>query len=272
MVYKDCDIGSAKPDKKLLIKYPHHLINVLSPNEVFTVGDFYSLSKNIIKEVHKKNKLPIFVGGSMMYFKSLYKGMHDLPKRDQRYRNKLKKLKCSNEEYFLFKKLKEIDPNYAKNLNKNDEVRIVRALEVHKNSGIKMSEIILRDSENSLSKKYNVEQFCILHDRSILHKRIKDRLDKIIEYGLLDEAKNLLKSYKIDLDHPLRKSINYRQAFDFLEKKYNYDTFYETALFATRQLAKRQITWIRSWDEFTEINSDEYELLHNRIKKLISAL
>ena len=207
-----------------------------------------------------------------MYFKSLYKGMHDLPKRDQRYRNKLKKLKCSNEEYFLFKKLKEIDPNYAKNLNKNDEVRIVRALEVHKNSGIKMSEIILRDSENSLSKKYNVEQFCILHDRSILHKRIKDRLDKIIEYGLLDEAKNLLKSYKIDLDHPLRKSINYRQAFDFLEKKYNYDTFYETALFATRQLAKRQITWIRSWDEFTKINSDEYELLHNRIKKLISAL
>ena len=95
MVYKDCDIGSAKPDKKLLIKYPHHLINVLSPNEVFTVGDFYSLSKNIIKEVHKKNKLPIFVGGSMMYFKSLYKGMHDLPKRDQRYRNKLKKLKIS---------------------------------------------------------------------------------------------------------------------------------------------------------------------------------
>ena len=77
---------------------------------------------------------------------------------------------------------------------------------------------------------------------------------------------------RIDLDHPLRKSINYRQAFDFLEKKYNYDTFYETALFATRQLAKRQITWIRSWDEFTEINSDEYELLHNRIKKLISAL
>ncbi len=272
MVYKGCDIGSAKPSKEVLKKYPHHLIDVLSPNEIFTVGDFCRFSKNIIQDIHNKNKIPIFVGGSMMYFRSLYLGMHNLPNRDQNLRKQLKKLKSNNGEYFLFNRLKKIDPDYANKINKNDEVRIVRALEVYENSGLKMSRINSNDSKKNLTENYNVVQFCTFHERNILHERIKNRLDRIIECGFINEAKNLLNKYNIDIDHPIRKSVNYRQAFDYLENIYSYETFYEKALFATRQIAKRQITWIRSWDKFTKISSDKYELLHNSIKKLISAL
>ena len=108
MVYKDCDIGSAKPNKNVLAKYPHHLVDIISPNEVFTVADFYRRSMEIIEITHNKNKLPIFVGGSMMYFKSLYTGINDLPERDQKYRDSLKKLKTNNKDFFLHEKLNQI--------------------------------------------------------------------------------------------------------------------------------------------------------------------
>jgi len=110
MVYKDCDIGSAKPDVKILKKYPHHLIDMVSPNDIFTVAEFCKFSKKIIKKIHKKDKLPLFVGGSMMYFKSLYEGIHNLPLRDEIYRKELKKINYNGRLYSL---LNEIDPAYA---------------------------------------------------------------------------------------------------------------------------------------------------------------
>ena len=265
MVYKDCDIGSAKPNKHVLEKYPHHLVDIICPNEVFTVADFYRRSMEIIEITHNKNKLPIFVGGSMMYFKSLYTGINDLPERDQKFRDSLKKLKTNNKDFFLHEKLNQIDPEYAKKINKNDEVRIIRALEVFEKTGKRMSEVFLDNKKDCLSN-------CISIDRNILHERIKTRLKKIIKQGLVDEAKNILNKYDLDLNHPLRKSVNYKQAFEFIEKKHDHETFFDKALFATRQLAKRQTTWIRSWDKFKEIDLMKPEMLENDIKKLITAL
>ena len=272
MVYKDCNIGSAKPCKNILEKHHHHLVDIVSPDKVFTVADFYKHSIKIIEEIHNKNKLPVFVGGSMMYFKSLYTGINDLPERDQKFRDSMIKLKFDSEDFFLHKKLNQIDPDYANKINKNDEVRIIRALEVYKKTGKKMSEIFSDDTKNNLADKFNVVQYCISVDRDILHTRIEARLKKIIEQGLVDEAKNILNKYNIDLDHPLRKSVNYKQAFDYIEKKYDYETFFNKALYATRQLAKRQTTWIRSWNKFKEIELNKYSMLENDIKKLITAL
>ena len=272
MVYKDCDIGSAKPNKNVLAKYPHHLVDIICPNEVFTVADFYRRSMEIIEITHNKNKLPIFVGGSMMYFKSLYTGINDLPERDQKFRDSLKKLKNNNKDSFLHEKLNQIDPEYAKKINKNDEVRIIRALEVFEKSGKRMSEVFLDNNKDCLSNKFDVSQFCVSIDRNILHERIKTRLKKIIKQGLVDEAKNLLNKYDLDLNHPLRKSVNYKQAFEFIEKKHDHETFFDKALFATRQLAKRQTTWIRSWDKFKEIDLMDPKVLENDVKKLITAL
>ena len=148
MVYKDCDIGSAKPNKNVLEKYPHHLIDIVSPNEVFNVSDFCKYSKKIIEIAHSKNKLPIFVGGSMMYFKSLYSGLYDLPERDQEFRESLKKLQSNGNDFFLYNKLNQIDPDYATKIHKNDEVRIIRALEIYEKTGRKMSEIFSESTKN----------------------------------------------------------------------------------------------------------------------------
>ena len=272
MVYKDCNIGSAKPSKEILKKYPHHIIDVVSPNEIFTVADFCAISKKIIKNAHYKKKLPVLIGGSMMYFKSLFDGIHDLPARDENYRKELRKLKLNNNDNFLYNLLNDIDSDYAKKINKNDEVRIIRALEVFKVTGKLMSEIISTNSNKKLSFDYEIAQFGIIHDRELLHKRIESRLNKIIEEGLLEEAKSLLKKYNIDLEHPLRRAVNYKQAFSYLNNEYEYDTFYKKALYATRQLAKRQTTWLRSWKEFEEIDINQQNNIENSIKNLISLL
>ncbi len=272
MVYKDCNIGSAKPTKEILRKYPHHIIDVVSPNEIFTVADFCAISKKIIKNAHYKKKLPVLIGGSMMYFKSLFDGIHDLPARDENYRQELRKLKLNNNDNFLYSLLNDIDSDYAKKINKNDEVRIIRALEVFKVTGKLMSEIISDNSNKKLSFDYEIVQFGIIHNRELLHKRIESRLNKIIEEGLLEEAKSLLKKYNIDLEHPLRRAVNYKQAFSYLNNEYEYDTFYKKALYATRQLAKRQTTWLRSWKEFEEIDINQQNNIENSIKNLISLL
>ena len=269
MVYKDCNIGSAKPNKNLLKKYPHHLVDKVSLNEIFTVGEFCKLSRQLIKEIHKKDKLPLFVGGTMMYFKSLYEGIHDLPHRDDDYRKKLKKMYPNNN---LFNLLEKVDPDYAKKLDVNDEVRIIRALEIHKNTGKSLSKILKEDTKEAITKDYEVFQFGIIEERSLIHERIEKRLDDIILMGLEDEAKKILKKYNLFHDHPIRKSINYKQIFDYLEGKNDFDSFKNRALFATRQLAKRQNTWIRSWGLFTKIKINELNKLENEFKKAISLL
>ena len=162
--------------------------------------------------------------------------------------------------------------NNAKKIHKNDEVRVIRALEIYEKTGRKMSEIFSDSPKNSISDKFNIIQFCISIDREIIHERIKKRLIKIIELGLIDEAKKLLTNYDLDLNHPIRRSINYKQAFEFIEKKYDYETFFDKALFATRQFAKRQTTWIRSWNKFEQIDPTKPENIINSVKKLITVL
>jgi tRNA dimethylallyltransferase len=153
MVYKGCDIGSAKPDKHILEKYPHEMIDVMSPNKVFSVADFCRDSHEIIKNTHLAKKIPLFVGGSMMYFKSLLDGMHELPDRDENYRIDLELLKQQNRPNYLYDLLKKKDPEHAKTINENDEVRIIRALEVIKLHKKPLSKILKKPAKNLLSKK-----------------------------------------------------------------------------------------------------------------------
>ena len=272
MVYKDCNIGSAKPSSYILKKYPHKMVDVITPNEIFTVADFCEISMKIIKNAHKKKKLPLFVGGSMMYFKSLMNGIHNLPNRDEVYRKELETIKSNNKKNFLYELLIKKDPIYAKKINKNDELRIIRALEVQKIKGVPMSKIIAEEKTNGIYKNYDLYQLGIVPEREFLHKRIKSRLDKIIDKGLIKESEGLLKKYNIDIHHPIRSSVNYKQAFNFIDNQYDIHTFYDKALFATRQLAKRQITWLRSWKNFENVKINKLEKLENDIKKLSSLL
>jgi len=273
MVYKNCNIGSAKPSEKTLKKYPHHLVNVIEPTSIFSVSDFYKCSLQLIDEIHSRNKLPLFVGGTMMYFNKLLNGLDLLPTRNNDYRFELEEVRKNNGNHHLYQMLQSIDSEYASTLNQSDHKRVIRALEVYKLSGEKMSSLLGRADKNFLSEKYNLKQFGILDDdRSILHKRIENRLKKIINEGLIDEVRNILKKYNIEENHPIRKSVNYKQAMSFIREEYEEEEFFDRALFATRQLAKRQITWMRSWDNLDVVDNKSAYKIKESIKSLASSL
>ena len=273
MVYKDCDIGSAKPSKDILLKHKHHLVDCIEPEQIYSVADFYESSLKLITEIHNNNKLPLFVGGSMMYFKSLIYGLDNLPERNDTYRNELEKIKNENGIDMLYKMLKESDPKYAKQVNNSDEKRIIRALEVVKASGNNFSSMVGYKNKDYLVSNFSIHQFGIFdEDRSLLHSRIEERLEMIIQNGLIDEVKGLLNKYKIPENHPIRKSVNYKQAISFLNKEYDSEEFFKRALYATRQLAKRQMTWLRSWDDLNVFNLKTSYKIEESIKRLLTSL
>ena len=273
MVYEDCNIGTAKPSKDILEKYPHHLVDCIKPSSIFSVSDFYKSSLQLIDEIHSRDNLPIFVGGTMMYFRTLINGLDSLPARNDDYRLELEEVKKQNSDEYLYEMLVSIDSDYAATLNKSDYKRIIRALEVYKLTGESMTSLLGRVDKNFLLEKYNVKQLGILdEDRSILHKRIEKRLDTIINDGLLEEVKNLLDKYTIADNHPIRKSVNYKQAISFIKKEIDEDEFFNTALFATRQLAKRQITWMRSWENLEIFENKSAHKIKETVKRLVTSL
>lgn len=259
MVYKDADIGSAKPSKKALAKYPHFLVNNKTLSEIYSVAEFCKDSYELIEEIHSRNNTPLFVGGSMMYFKSLLDGINEMPARDDIYREMLIQENAIKPGH-LFKLLLEIDPEYAKKISPNDERRILRALEVVNSSGKTMTENLNKSSKNGLKNKYDILQIGIYEeDRAILHQRIKERLEVMLDEGLIEEVKSIRQSYSLPKNHPIFTAVNYNQVFDYLENHNNIDKLFNQALYASRQLAKRQITWIRSWEDLLlfNINSDK---------------
>ena len=168
MVYKDCDIGSAKPSKDILLKHKHHLVDCIEPEEIYSVADFYESSLKLITEIHNNNKLPLFVGGSMMYFKSLIYGLDNLPERNDAYREELENIKNENGIDTLYQMLKESDPKYAKQVNMSDEKRIIRALEVFKASGNNFSSMVGYKNKDYLA--------CLLYTSPSPRDRTRSRM------------------------------------------------------------------------------------------------
>ena len=273
MVYKGCDIGSAKPTKDILLKHPHHLIDCVNPESIFTVADFYKKSIELIDKTHQKNKVPFFVGGSMMYFNSLLKGLDSLPKRDKAYRLELEKLKKDEGIESLYSTLLQKDASYASKVKSTDTQRIIRALEVIKVTGKTFTSQTGNLKTNIFIEKFNLHQYGIYEeDRTKLHNNIEDRLRTIIDNGLLTEVNNLLSNYKIPLDHPIRKAVNYKQAISFINNDYDQEKFFNKSLYATRQLAKRQTTWLRSWKDINLFSLNSKDKIKDKIKNLISSL
>ena len=273
MVYEDCNIGSAKPSKDILKKYQHHLVDCIKPSSIFSVSDFYQSSLKLIDEVHSRGRIPIFVGGTMMYFRSLINGLDKLPARNNQYRLELEEIKKQNGDEYLYEMLQYIDSDYAATINKSDDKRIIRALEVYKLTGKNMTSSLGHLDKNFLLKKYNIKQLGIFDaDRSMLHSRIENRLETIINDGLVDEVRNILNKYKISDNHPIRKSVNYKQAISFINKEIDEEEFFNRALFATRQLAKRQITWMRSWSNLEIFENKSTYKIKEIVKRLISSL
>ncbi|MBC32702.1 MAG: tRNA (adenosine(37)-N6)-dimethylallyltransferase MiaA [Gammaproteobacteria bacterium] len=240
-IYKHADIGSNKISKDLQSKYPHELIDIIEPNESYSVGEFLKDLKRSIDKSTKSNKVPILVGGSMMYFFSYLVGFDDLPKSDPSVRRKILQDIDTKGKEIAYKKLKAKDPEAAKNIHPNDTQRIVRALEVIEISKKTMSSFFKR-KENSIS---NV--FSVVIDKgrgSNFDEDLKNRVEVMLRKGFIDEVEEIIKMYKSN-ELPLLNSSGYKEVSMYLDNKIKKDVLIEKIFFAHKKLAKHQRTWIK---------------------------
>ncbi len=256
MVYKGMDIGTAKPDADILKIAPHRLIDIADPATPYSAGQFRKDALREIEDIIARGKVPLLVGGTMMYFRVLQQGLATLPKADAAMREKLQAQAEQDGWEKLHAELAEIDPEAAQRISPNDSQRIQRALEVYQLTGKSISSL-QTENTNPLSQ-YTVHNFALApSDRSELHTRIALRFDQMLAAGFIDEVKTLYQRGDLSADLPSIRSVGYRQAWDSLEGKLTYDEMRERAIIATRQLAKRQLTWLRSWEEIKWCSPDE---------------
>lgn len=269
LIYREMNIGTAKPSNFELLKYPHFLINIRDPSEIYSVGDFYKDVVKVIKNVHSMNKVPLLVGGTMFYFKMLLEGLSILPPANNDIRNDLLRLSKRNHSGFLFNKLKLIDPISAKRIHPNDIQRILRALEVFFISGNTLTE--LTQKKNFIP--YNVIQFSMVpKSKQWLLNNIKMRFKKMLSRGFEYEVKQLLNRGDLNSNLPSMRCVGYRQMWNYLVNNFNYDEMVYESLKATRRLAKSQLTWLKTWKNLNMLcSSEKSSVLITRIMDVINS-
>ena len=273
MVYKECNIGSAKPSNTILKKHPHHLVNHISLDSIFSVADFYGEAMKLIQHIHGIGKIPLMVGGSMMYFNLLKTGMSTLPSADGLLRDELEKKILTDGLDALHEDLNRLDPNAAKNIDSHDSQRIIRAIEIIASTGISLNENLSSEQTSNLNKKYTLLEFGIFPtERAKLHERIESRQEALVGDKLLDEIVNIKNVFDISAEHPAMKAINYRQGLQVLEGKLKKSQLFDKSLFATRQFAKRQCTWMRGWENLINFDLHQGEQAAEQLKKQLNLL
>jgi tRNA dimethylallyltransferase len=249
LVYKSMDIGTAKPTKEELAAVPHHLIDILDPLDSYSVAQFRKDTLRLVDEISARGKLPLLVGGTMLYFKGLADGLDDLPGADPAVRAALDEEAARVGWPAMHARLAAIDPETAARLAPADAQRIQRALEIHALSGKPMSELLAQREQEELP--FDLLSFALEpSDRAVLHKRIARRFDIMLEEtphgNLITEVEALRRRGDLHLGLPSIRCVGYRQAWEYLDGTIDYATMRETGIIATRQLAKRQLTWLRS--------------------------
>ena len=273
MVYKECNIGSAKPSNTILKKHPHHLVNHISLDSIFSVADFYGEAMKLIQHIHGIGKIPLMVGGSMMYFNLLKTGMSTLPPADRLLRDELEKKILTEGVDALHADLSKLDPNAAKNIDSHDSQRIIRAIEIIASTGLSLNDNLSSEQTSNLNKKYTLLEFGIFPtERAKLHERIESRQEALVGDKLLDEIVNIKNVFDISAEHPAMKAINYRQGLQVLEGKLKKSQLFDKSLFATRQFAKRQCTWMRGWENLINFDLHQGEQAAEQLKKQLNLL
>lgn len=247
LVYRGMDIGTAKPDAIEQDGIPHHLIDVREPFENFSAADFVNECERAIEEITARGKKVLIVGGTMLYAKALKEGLNAMPSTDAKVREIIETKAAEIGWPAMHEELAKVDPVTAARLNPNDSQRISRALEVFYQTGVPISVY------QQQKKTHTSHEFLTLGlmpaDRAMLHARIRERFIKMIEAGFLDEVRTLMARADFSRTTPSMRAVGYRQAIDYLTGDIDYDRFVEAGVAATRQLAKRQITWMRSMPE-----------------------
>lgn len=259
LVYKGMNIGTAKPTIEEMYGIPHHLIDIIEPTESFSVADFISEVNRLKVDIWARGKEVLLVGGTMLYFKGLIEGLSDLPESDPEIRATLELEHKSKGLEYLYKQLKQLDSQAANKINANDQQRIFRALEVIILSGKKYSELVQTSKIGGLAEELKLCAI-VSKDRSLLHKNIETRFKQMVEDGFLDEVKKLRENSELTIETTAIRSVGYRQAWEYLDGDISYEEFMRKGIVATRQLAKRQLTWLRNWKSdilFVDMEDDE---------------
>ncbi|NOT69623.1 MAG: tRNA (adenosine(37)-N6)-dimethylallyltransferase MiaA [Methylophilaceae bacterium] len=249
LVYQGMNIGTAKPDAAILAFAPHHLIDIISPEQVYSAAQFRSDALRLMAEITARGKIPLLVGGTMLYFKALQGGLNDLPQADATIRLRLEDEARQLGWPALHAKLAAVDAETAARLPATDTQRIQRALEIWEITGKPMSVLCKETIDDKLP--YRLLKLALIpSDRSVLHQRIATRFNEMLEHGFLQEVVALQQAYPaLNKETPAMRCVGYRQALQYLEGEFDLFTLREKGMAATRQLAKRQLTWLRGMDD-----------------------
>jgi tRNA dimethylallyltransferase len=267
LVYRDMNIGTAKPDAEILRQYPHHLVDIRNPDEVYSAADFRSEVLTLMSAISERGNIPLLVGGTMLYFKVLIEGIASMPAADSAIREKIVREAETGGWQKVHQRLAEVDPESAARIHPNDPQRLQRALEIWELTGESMTQLH-KKQQDLVSLPFSVCQLAIIpSDRADLHRIIAARFEQMIKDGFIEEVEHLREKYDLNAELPSIKSVGYRQVWQYLEGEVDRKAMQERAIIATRQLAKRQFTWLRGWSNLKEIPFPEV----NEALKIIQA-
>ncbi|EDN67217.1 tRNA delta(2)-isopentenylpyrophosphate transferase [Beggiatoa sp. PS] len=267
MIYRGMDIGTAKPSPLILEKAPHRLINIRDPSETYSVGQFCREAQTEIQTIKSAGRIPLLVGGTMLYFHSLQQGLSTLPSANPQVRQHLKNEAEQIGWPALHQRLAKIDPQTAQRIHPNDAQRIGRALEIYEESGQTMSTWYAKAPPQPWNESI-IKLVIAPTERSVLHAKIAQRFHTMLEQGFIEEVRRLFEQGDLNPDLPAMRCVGYRQVWHYLAGELLYDNLPEKAIIATRQLAKRQMTWLRTQTDADWFDSDEPDLAKQVLKLL----
>lgn len=266
MIYRGMDIGTAKPDKKQLAIAPHRLINILDPRESYSAAQFRHDAVREINDILQHGRIPLLVGGTMLYFKVLQQGISPLPSADASVRRKIANDAAEIGWKKMHERLQTIDPIAALRISPNDAQRIQRALEIYALTGKTMTDLCASNPPQALP--YRIINIALApaaeNARDILEEKISQRLHLMLQHGFVDEVAALRARGDLAPDMPSIRAVGYRQVWQYLDGAFNYEEMQQQIIIATRQLAKRQMTWLRSWQgEIEWFDSEDKNVAQN---------
>ncbi len=252
-VFRDMNIGTAKPDAATLARFPHRLIDLITPEQRYSAAQFRSDALSEMKDITAAGRIPLLVGGTMLYVKALREGLADLPQADAALRAQIDAEAATNGWPTLHAELVQLDPDTAARLKPNDAQRIQRAIEILRLTGRTLGSFFA-EQKNGVPPFRLITLALVPGDRSELHRRIEQRFGAMLTTGLVDEVSMLRQKYRLDAGLPSMRCVGYRQVWEMLEGRIPRNELRERGVFATRQLAKRQLTWLRSMDDLQIID------------------
>ena len=271
LVYKGMDIGSAKPEAEILAEAPHRLIDFMDPAKSYSAAQFREDALQEIEDITSRGRIPLLVGGTMLYFRALLEGLSVLPSADQDVRARLDEAAAKIGWQGMHARLAGVDPDAAKRIHPNDPQRIQRALEVYEISGISMTQW-QQQAKQQAALPYRVIKLALIpSDRQSLHEIIARRFQRMLDNGFIEEVQKLYDRGDLDLNKPSMRAVGYRQVWEYLAGDVTYETMIEKGIIATRQLAKRQHTWLRSEQDIMIFNSLEPNV-HEMVLKYLQTV